>query len=193
MRDRTWRDDRGARAGDLSACSNRCYVRLVGAFESFRQQMQLAIATAERLQRGDGFEHIIAIGAGFSVSLPYMMQLLIEREPAGILRVAMIDHVTDRIDTAPRLTNEPYRAHCLTINLSHLLARSQVGKGRGSLSRRYTKGNAAAGATVVKPEYKPWPFGCTAVNKRIDAERTVQADYARRRALDESKARPPHQ
>ena len=44
-----------------------------------RQQMQLGLAIAELLQRRDGRDDIVAVGAGLAVALPHVVQLLLER------------------------------------------------------------------------------------------------------------------
>ena len=54
------------------------------------EEMQFAFAIAERFERPHRFKHIVAIGAGFAVALPHIMQAFGKRQPAGILRVAAI-------------------------------------------------------------------------------------------------------
>ena len=70
--------------------------RLVRSREPLRQQMQLGLAIAELLQRADGRDDVVAVGAGLAMALAHVMQLLLERQPAGILRVAAVDHVAER-------------------------------------------------------------------------------------------------
>ena len=71
-------------------------VRLVHALEPLRQQMQLGLAVAELLQRRHRRDHVVAVVAGLPVALAHVMQLLVERQPAGILRMAAVDHVAER-------------------------------------------------------------------------------------------------
>src|ERR1700728_1671859 len=64
--------------------------------EPLGEQMQFGLAIAERLERTDGFEHIIAIRTGLAVALPHVMHALGNRQPPGILDVAAVDGVAQR-------------------------------------------------------------------------------------------------
>ncbi len=70
--------------------------RLVHALEAFGQEVQFGLPEAELFERRDGGDHVVAVGAGPAVTLPHVVQLLIEREPPGILRMPAIDHVAER-------------------------------------------------------------------------------------------------
>ena len=60
------------------------------------------------------------------MALAHMMQLLVEREPAGILLVAAVDHVAERLHALLRVVVEPHRAPGLAIDHGDLLALAQV-------------------------------------------------------------------
>ena len=64
--------------------------------EPLGEQVQLGLAIAELLQRGDRLDHVVAVGAGLAVALAHMMQLLLQREATGILHVAAVDYVAER-------------------------------------------------------------------------------------------------
>ena len=58
---------------------------------------------SQGIERAHRFEHVIAIGAGYSVTLPHVVQLLFERQTSGILRMAAIDDVADGLNAALRI------------------------------------------------------------------------------------------
>ena len=122
-----------------------------------------------------------------------MVKLLLQREPSGVLRMAAVDGVADRFDSPLGLAFEPGRARGFPIHRRHLLARPQISEGVGTLRRRDAIGDAAARAALVDAEHKTRPFGRTPVHERIDAQRAVQPDHARRRTLQIFEARPPDQ
>ena len=97
--------------------------------KALREQMQLALPVAEMLQRRDGRNDVIAVGAGPAVALPHVMQLLLERQPSGILRVAAIDHVAERWHPLLGLLLEPYRPRAFTIYGGYLLAFAEISDG----------------------------------------------------------------
>ena len=69
------------------------------------------IDDAERFERLHRLDHIVAVVAGSAVALAHEMQLLVVREPAGVLRMAAIDHVAQRVDAPLRRAREPDAAH----------------------------------------------------------------------------------
>ncbi len=60
------------------------------AMQPLRQQVQIAVAAAERFQRLNRRQNIVPIIAGASVTVPNQMNLRIERQPAGILRMTAV-------------------------------------------------------------------------------------------------------
>src|SRR5260370_40629514 len=99
--------------------------------------MQRGLAIAELLERPDRCDDVVTVGAGLAVTLAHVMQLLLEREPSGILRVSTVDHVAQRRHPPLGLALEPDRAHALAINRGHLLARAQIGDGLAAVGRGY--------------------------------------------------------
>ena len=65
--------------------------------------VQLLIAKSFGLDRLDGGEHIVAVVAGTAVTLADDAKLLVERQPAGILHMAAVGHVSQRADALARL------------------------------------------------------------------------------------------
>src|SRR5947199_5243652 len=127
------------------------------------------------------------------MALSDVAQLFGERQPARILNVTAIDHISQRADALSRLILQPHRSDHFAIDGRDLLARPQVGDGCRTMLLRDPKRDAAAGATAVEPEHQAWFLRCAAMDKRIDAERAMFADQPRRDLLDEFKTRPPHQ
>src|SRR5262245_7954046 len=89
--------------------------------EPFGEEMQPRFAVAELLQRSDGRDDVVAVGAGLAMALAHMVQLLLERKSAGILSVAAVDHVAQTRDPLLRIALEPDRAHAFAIDGGHLL------------------------------------------------------------------------
>ena len=161
--------------------------------EPLGDQMQIGLAIAERFQRLHRLQHIIAIGTRAAMTLPDMMHALRKRQPPGILHMAAIDDEAQRPHLPPRFLLELDPPHRFQIDRRHLLARAQIGD--GLLARRGgdPKGDAAAHSAAVEPQHQAGPLRRAAMDKRIDAQRPVQADEPRRHAFDEVEARIPHQ
>src|SRR5580692_7843519 len=121
------------------------------------------------------------------------VELLGERQAAGILDVTAIDHVAKRPHTLPRVAVEPDRPHGLAVNHGNLLPRAQIADGGHSVLRSDAKRHTEAGAAPVEPKHKAQPLGSAAMHERIDAERAVRADETGRDAFKVGKARLPHE
>src|SRR4051812_45192967 len=117
-----------------------------------------------------------------------MMKLLVERETAGILGVAAVDHVAERRNGLIAL--EPDPAQTFAVDHCDLLAGPQVLDGRCPIGGGNPKRDAAAGADVVEAEDETRPFRRAPMEKRIDAERSVRADQAGLMPFDEREAGP---
>ena len=72
--------------------------------------MQFVVAKALALDLLDRVEHVVAVGAGAAVALPHEVQLPLQRQASGILRVAAVDHVAERLHALLRVVVEPDRA-----------------------------------------------------------------------------------
>lgn len=92
--------------------------------EPFRKEMQAGLAIAELLQRSDRGNDVVAVGAGLPVPLAHVMQLLLERKSAGILRMPAIDHIAERRYALLGLALEPDRTDRFAIDGGDLLARA---------------------------------------------------------------------
>ena len=97
------------------------------ALQALGQQVQSLVAIALRLDLLDRRHHIVAVVAGAAMALAHEMQLLLERQPAGILLVAAVDQVAERRHPLLRVVVEPDRAQDLAIDHGDLLARAQIG------------------------------------------------------------------
>lgn len=86
------------------------------------EQMQIALAIAERVQRLHCLKHVIAIGPRLAVALPDVMQALGKRQPAGILHMAAIDNVAQRPQPPPRRILKRDLPHDFQIDRRDLLA-----------------------------------------------------------------------
>src|SRR5262249_62245081 len=58
--------------------------------------MQITLAVAQRFERAYRFQHIISVGAGFTVALPHMVETFGKSQAPRILHVAAIDEVAER-------------------------------------------------------------------------------------------------
>src|SRR5262245_31351185 len=115
--------------------------------------MQRRIAAAQRLQSGDRLDYVVAVVAGAAVALADVMQLLLQRQPAGVLRMAAVDRVADRVDPTLWISLEPDAPHRLAIDRRDLLAPPQIGQRGGALGRRDAVRDTAAGAALIDAEH----------------------------------------
>src|SRR5215468_2454022 len=141
--------------------------------------MQCGLAVAELLQRADGGDDIVAIGAGLAVPLANVVQLLVERKPTGILHVPAVDHVTQCRHPLLRVAPEPDRARAFAIDRGDLFACAQISDGPRALGCAHAVSNAATGSTPVETKHQARPLGCSAVDEGIDAQGSMSADEAR--------------
>ncbi len=125
--------------------------------------------------------------------LTNVMQLLLERKPAGILPVSTVDHVAQCRHPLLGLALEPDRARAFAIDRGDLFARAQIGDGPSAFGCGHTVSDAATGPTPVKTKHQARPLRCSAVDKGINAEGSMSADEPRLDTFDEPKLRPPHQ
>src|SRR5437763_10216923 len=94
--------------------------------KQLREPVQLRLSIPELLQSGDCRNDIVAVGARLAMALPYVMQLLLQRQPSGVLRVAAVHNVAEPWDPLCGLTAEPDRPNDLPINGCYLLAIAQI-------------------------------------------------------------------
>src|ERR1051325_7413943 len=168
-------------------------VAFMRPFEPLGEEVQARVAKALRLDLAHCGKHVTARGPRAPMPSPDVMKLLFQVEPAGILRVAAVDHVDERAHAPLGLAGDDHVAPGLAIHHGDLLARAQVGDGPGPQRALDPIGDAAAGAADVEAEHEPGSFRRAAMHERIDAERAMQADQPRRRALEMRESGPPHQ
>src|ERR1700686_522047 len=114
--------------------------------------MQIGLAVAERLERADRFDDVIAVLSGAAVALPHIVQALGDVEPTGILHVTAVDDVGERPHLPPRLVLELDPPHRLEIDAGDLLAAAQIGDGFFALGGGDAEGDAAAYAAAVEAQ-----------------------------------------
>ena len=85
--------------------------------------MQITLAIAERFERAYRFQHIISVGAGFTVALPHMVETFGKSQAPCILHVAAIDEVADRLYVAAGMVFKLDLPRGFHINGCDLLAR----------------------------------------------------------------------
>src|SRR6202030_3527680 len=141
--------------------------------------MQIAVAVAERLERADRFDDVIAVLPGAAVALPYIVHALLDREPAGILHMAAVDDVGERPHLAARLVLELDPPHRFQIDAGDLLAAAQIGDCAVALGSGDAVSDTAAHAATVKPQNQAGLFRGAAVDMGKDAERPVQPNEPR--------------
>src|SRR5260370_35597803 len=95
----------------------------VRSLESLRQQMQVCLTQPQRFHGGGGRDHIIAVGARLPMALSDVVQWLRQREAAGILDMAAVDHVAPRRDLAGRLAPDRDATPAFPLHPGGLLAR----------------------------------------------------------------------
>src|SRR5689334_24534138 len=88
------------------------------------------------------------------MTLPDEMKLLVEIEPAGILRMAAIDHIDEGAHAPLRLAFDQHVAPSLAIDHGDLLARTQVGDGLGACHPVDAVGNPAARSAEIEAEHQ---------------------------------------
>ena len=135
--------------------------------------MQIAFAIAQRFQCANGFNDVVAIGAGTAVTHTNVMQTFIKGQPPGILYVTAINDEAERPHLAPGVFLKLDAPHGFQINGGNLLACAQVSYRCGARRGGDPKRDATAHSTAVKPEHQSRPLWRTAMNERIDAERAV--------------------
>ena len=163
------------------------------AFELFGEYVQPDITDSKRLQLFHGSQHVIAAGAGSSVTLAGVVQLLCEAEPPGILAVAPVDNITKRVHAFLWVVIEPNPAPSLTIDQGDLFAGAQIFDCFSSFGRRHPVGDTTAISTPVEAEYQARFRRSSAVHERVDTKCAVCAHQACIAAFEKGEARPPHQ
>src|SRR5208337_328503 len=99
---------------------------MVRAFQPFGEKVQIVIMTTERLERRDGREHVVTVDTGAPVSFAHEPELMVEREPAGVLRMPAIDAINE---PGHPPFGGPQDGDCtigLDIDLGHLLTAAQI-------------------------------------------------------------------
>src|SRR5258707_490569 len=94
--------------------------------QPFGELMQPCILAALGLDLRNGGEDIIEVCPGSAMSLAYQMELALEIETPGILRMAAIDHVKECGDLPGRVGGERDPPHGFAVDHGDLLARAQI-------------------------------------------------------------------
>jgi len=110
------------------------------------------------------------------MALTHMMELRMERQPPGILRMSAVDHIAQRGYPLLWSVMEQDGANDFPVHRSHLLAFAQIGNGVRALCGAHSVRDAAAGAAAVEPKHEPGPLRRPAMHERIDAQRPVCAN-----------------
>jgi hypothetical protein len=114
--------------------------------QPFGELVQPCIAAALDLDLRNGREDIIEVCPGSAMSLAYQMELAVEIEAPGILRMAAIDHIDERRDRPCRSGRKGDLPHGLPIHHGALLALPEVLEGCVAARGSHSIGDAAAGA-----------------------------------------------
>src|SRR5471030_1282212 len=118
------------------------------------------------------------------------MELFGKGEAAGILLMAAVHHVAERLHILFRVVIEPYPSPSLAIDHGDLLAPAQIVDRGRALGLSHPIGDAAAIAAAVKAEYQPGSLRRAAVDEGVDAERPVGAHEAGRAPVQKTESRP---
>src|SRR5664279_5226203 len=92
------------------------------------------------------------------MTLADIMELLGKGEAAGILLMAAVDHVAQRLLVLLGVVIEPDPAPGLAVDHGDLLARAQIIDRLRPFAGRHLVGDAAAIAAAVKAEHQAWPL-----------------------------------
>src|SRR4051794_5878232 len=132
--------------------------------------MKIVVGDVEFLERLRGLDYIVAVVARAAMALSHDVQLAIVRQPTGVLRMAAVNRVAERFDTAVRLPFKPDAANQFPVHRGGLLAAAQIGERGRALFRRHPIGDAAAGAAEIEAEDEAGAFRRAAMIERIDAQ-----------------------
>ena len=133
------------------------------------EQVQFGLAIAKLLERTDRRNDVVAVGAGLAMPLPHVMQLLLEREPPGVLHVPSIHHVAEARHPPLGLALEPDWTYAFAVDGGHLFAPPQIGDGVAALSCGHPVGDAPAGPAMVETEHQTRALGRSTMDEGIDA------------------------
>lgn len=128
-----------------------------------------------------------------AVPLANDVKLFVRRQLTGILGVAPVHDVGQRLHGRLTMHFQRDPAQHLQIDGGHLLALAQIGDGLGPTGRLHPKGYSAAGTAPVEAQHETGTLGRSTVHMRIDAEGAVQSDQLGRNTLDILESRPPHE
>ena len=154
---------------------------MVRAFQALGEKMQIVVIATKRLEGLDGREHVVTVDSRASVAFSHKPELMIEREPARVLRMPAIDAINEPGHPPFRGAQHGDCAIGLDIDLGHLFTRAQVIDCFGSCLGRNPERDTAACPATIQPEYEARLFRSTAVDEGVDTQRAVQADQPGRR------------
>src|ERR1043166_5186167 len=122
------------------------------------QQVQVTVATAERLEFLHGRKYVFPVLPRDAVALAHVVELLGELEPPGVLRMAAVDEVANSLYPAFRVREQAHRAHAFAVDHGALLASAQILERGFAGGGRDPIGDAAAHAAEIEPEPQPGRF-----------------------------------
>jgi len=119
------------------------------------------------------------------MALTHMMELRMERQPPGILRMSTVYHIAQRGHPLVWPVLQHDGANDFPIYRGHLLALAQIGDRVCALRGAHSICDAAAGAAAVEPKHEPGPLRRAAMHEGIDAQRPVCPNQPGLKALYE--------
>src|ERR1700758_4170258 len=122
-----------------------------------------------------------------------MVEQLLQRQLACILRVAAVGDISQSLHALPCIALDPDRSHHLAVNSGFLFALAQISKCRIPVRFGDLKECSLAGSAAIKSQYEAWSLRGAAMNVRIDTQRAVFADQTGGKLGDILKSRLPHQ
>jgi len=138
---------------------------MVRAFQALGEKVQIVVTATKRFEGFDCREHVVAIDPGAPVPFAHKPKLMIEREPARVLRMPAIDAINEPGHPPFRGAQYGDRAKGLDIDLGHLFTRAQVVDCFGPRLGRNPERHTAAGPATIQPEYEARLFRSTAVHE----------------------------
>src|ERR1700737_707508 len=121
------------------------------------------------------------------------MQLLGERQPAGILRMGMINHIHERWNLAPGVIEQRDAPYRFAVHFGYLFARPQIGDRPPPFRRANPIDDAATSTAAIQPKHEAGLFRRPAMDERVDAQGAVQPGKTSRNSVEGRETRPPDQ
>ena len=121
--------------------------------------MQIAVMDIQRFKRLDRGHDVFRVGPGVSVTCPHETQLFVERQTAGILRMAAIDTTHQRADAPCAAVHQIDLPVSLEIDTGDLFALAQIIDSGFALAGGDAECDTTARPATVEAHHEAGAFG----------------------------------